>query len=208
RGYIIPSNQPDFPTAVKFLNALIRTGIIVHQATQDFVVEGKTYPAGSYVVKTNQAFRPHILDMFEPQDHPNDFKYEGGPPTPPYDAAGWTPAFLMNVKFDRFLDDFSGPFEKMPVGKLLPPPASILPSGSSFLLSAKVNDSYKVVNQLLSQGATVSRDKTSGDFYVKVNGNQKKVLEQLVAQTGVPVRGAKMPSTSERSPVRKARVGL
>ena len=35
-----------------------------------------------------QAFRPHVLDMFEPQDHPNDFPYPGGPPTPPYDNAG------------------------------------------------------------------------------------------------------------------------
>ena len=39
--------------------------------------------------------------MFEPQDHPNDFAYPGGPPTPPYDIAGWTLAFQMGVKFDR-----------------------------------------------------------------------------------------------------------
>src|SRR5690554_2915193 len=38
RGYIIPSDQADFPTAVKFLNALIGTGIIVHEATADFSV--------------------------------------------------------------------------------------------------------------------------------------------------------------------------
>ena len=35
------------------------------------------YPAGSYVFKAAQAFRPHLLDMFEPQDHPNDFQYPG-----------------------------------------------------------------------------------------------------------------------------------
>ena len=28
-------------------------------------VGGKTYPAGSYVVKAAQAYRPHVLDMFE-----------------------------------------------------------------------------------------------------------------------------------------------
>ena len=44
---------------------------------------GKNYPAGSYVVKAAQAFRPHVLDMFEPQDHPDDIPYPGGPPTPP-----------------------------------------------------------------------------------------------------------------------------
>ena len=74
---------------------------------------GKSYPAGSYVVKTAQAFRPHILDMFEPQDHPNDFRYPGGPPIPPYDITGWTLAYQMGVKFDRILDGFDGPFQKV-----------------------------------------------------------------------------------------------
>ncbi len=105
RGYIIPSDQPDFPTAVKFINTLVKTGIAIHRATAAFSVGAKRYPAGSYVVKTAQAFRPHVLDMFEPQDHPNDFRYEGGPPNRPYDVAGWTLAFQMGVKFDRVLEN-------------------------------------------------------------------------------------------------------
>src|SRR5438105_10227802 len=63
RGYIIPADQPDFLTATKFVNALIKTGIEIERATSAFSVDGKTYPAGSFVVKTAQAFRPHILDM-------------------------------------------------------------------------------------------------------------------------------------------------
>ena len=58
------------------------------------------------MVKTAQAFRPHVMDMFEPQDHPNDFRYPGGPPNPPYDIAGWTLALQMGVQFDRVLDGF------------------------------------------------------------------------------------------------------
>ena len=85
---------------------------------------GKSYPAGSYVVKTAQAFRPHVMDMFEPQDHPNDFAYPGGPPNPPYDITGWTLAMQMGVQFDRILDGFDGPFAKI-TGLLPPPPASV-----------------------------------------------------------------------------------
>ena len=33
RGFILPADQPDFPTATKFVNALIKTGITVHRAT-------------------------------------------------------------------------------------------------------------------------------------------------------------------------------
>ena len=76
-------------------------------------------------MKTAQAFRPHILDMFEPQDHPNDFRYPGGPPIPPYDVTGYTLAFQMGVKFDRILDAFDGPFEKV-TGLQKPPSAKIL----------------------------------------------------------------------------------
>ncbi len=32
RGYIIPATQADFPTATKFVNALIKTGVTVHRA--------------------------------------------------------------------------------------------------------------------------------------------------------------------------------
>src|SRR6478735_3520684 len=46
RGYIIPSSQADFPTATKFVNALLETGITVQRATNAFTVSGKTYPKG------------------------------------------------------------------------------------------------------------------------------------------------------------------
>ena len=78
RGYILSSDQPDFPTATKFVNALLKTGVTVHRSTATFTAAGKSYPAGSYVVKSAQAFRPHVLDMFEPQDHPDDIPYPGG----------------------------------------------------------------------------------------------------------------------------------
>jgi hypothetical protein len=127
RGFIIPADQPDFGTATKFVNTLIKTGVTVMRASAPFTVAGKSYPANSYVVKTAQAFRPHVMDMFEPQDHPDDIPYPGGPPTPPYDSTGYTLAFQMGVVFDRILDDFTGPFVKLtseakvPAGTIKPP---------------------------------------------------------------------------------------
>src|SRR6476661_8705513 len=49
RGFILPSDQPDFLTATKFVNTLIKAGVFVHRATAPFTVAGKQYPAGSYV---------------------------------------------------------------------------------------------------------------------------------------------------------------
>ncbi|GAB4032226.1 M14 family metallopeptidase [Spirosoma gilvum] len=217
RGFIIPANQPDFSTAVKFVNALIRTGIQIQQATSDFTVAGKKYPAGSYVVKADQSFRPHLLDMFEPQDHPNDFQYPGGPPIRPYDAAGWTPAYLMNVKFDRILDSFDGPFKKLPYGELQSPEGHVAGSASAgYLLSAKTNNSFIAVNDLLASGIDVYRlpngtggkpTVEAGTFFVPASAKAKSIIDKSAKDLSLEVTGVtKKPTASmiKMSPMRIA----
>jgi len=211
RGYILSANQPDFPTAIKFLNALVKSGILVHKATADFTVNGRSYPAGSYVVKTDQAFRPHVIDMFEPQDHPNDFLYPGGPPIRPYDAAGWTLAFQMGSEIDRVMEDFDGPFERMPYGELLTPDPKALVAGSGYLLDARGNNSFLAVNDLLHAKVKVYRTSSSvsglpaGSFYVGNGG--KKVLEKASSEYGVyPISTKGVPTGSTE--VKPARIGL
>ena len=192
RGYIIPSDQADFPTAVEFANALIKTGITILKATAPFEAGGKSYPAGSLVVKTAQAFRPHILDMFEPQDHPNDFRYPGGPPNPPYDIAGWTLAFQMGVKFDRLLDGFDGPFEKVS-GLLAPPPAAVSAGNGTvgYLIDHRVNNSFLVVNRLLKAHCEVywltqaQGEMGPGAIWVPASAAARPIVERGARELGV-----------------------
>jgi len=155
RGYIVTANQTT--TAIDFINILIQSGIKVEKANANFSVAGKNYPAGSYIVKTNQAFRPHVIDMFEPQDHPNDFQYPGGPPVRPYDAAGWTPAFTMGIEFDRVLDDFNGPFETIAYGSIQKPIGKIntIATVAGYSFSTKENAAYFAINTLLAMGIEV-----------------------------------------------------
>ena len=82
----------------------------MHRATAPFTVAGKPYPAGSYVVKAAQPFRAHLMDMFEPQDHPDDIPYPVGAPRPPYDVTGYNIAYSMGVTYDRILEPFASPF--------------------------------------------------------------------------------------------------
>jgi hypothetical protein len=56
RGYILSADQPDFPTAVKFLNALIRTGVLVHKATAAFTVAGKSISCRFLCCKNQPGF--------------------------------------------------------------------------------------------------------------------------------------------------------
>jgi hypothetical protein len=201
RGYIIPADQPDFLTATKFVNAMIESGVAVHRATADFAVAGKSYPKGSYVVLAAQAFRPHVMTMFEPQDHPNDIPYPGGAPRPPYDAAGWTLAYQMGVAFDRVLDGFTGPFEAVP-GVLKPRPGSFetKAGAAGFLLDHRVNDSFMAVNRLLKAGEEVfwlkdpvvsdGRNYPAGAIYVPAKGGAAALLEKAAKDLGLDVGSA------------------
>ena len=208
RGYILSAGQPDFATAVAFVNALLKTGIVVHRATADFEVAGKRYPAGSFVIKTAQAFRPHVLDMFEPQDHPNDFRYPGGPPIPPYDLAGWTLALQMGIEFDRILDGFEGPFER--ITGLLPFPARQIESpepAAGFLLDHRVNNSFRAVNRLLGAGIPVYW-LAGGDIWIPSSGAARSIIETCARELGVVARGARKAPSGEAWKIETSRIGL
>jgi hypothetical protein len=218
RGYVIPSAQPDFPTATKFVNTLIKNGVTVLRATGSFEAAGKRYPKDSYVIKTAQAFRPHVMDMFEPQDHPDDIPYPGGPPTPPYDNAGWTLAYQMGVTFDRILDGFEGPFEK--ISGLAKPPAGRVEGAANaagFLLSHEVNDSFIAINRLLASGEDVywlkspvanERSYGPGAIYIAAKPSTVSKLQSLAAELGLSFDGVGAKPSGEALKLRPVRVGL
>ncbi len=209
RGYVIPANQRDFPTAVKFVNTLLETGVQVHRATADFTIGTNQYPAGSYVVKCAQPFRAHVLDMFEPQDHPNDVAYPGAAPTAPYDIAGWTLAFQMGVKFERVLEAFEGPFAEVSAAAT-PPTGRISDAqgAKAFFLNPAQNNTFIAVNRLLVSGEEVIRlakpfqaqwagasnslrgiNLAAGWFCVKNQPTTQAHVEKLAAELGVHFTG-------------------
>jgi hypothetical protein len=219
RGYVLPADQPDFLTATKFANILLETGVKVHRAKADFELAGRKYPAGSLVVKCAQAFRAHVLDLFEPQDHPNDFAYPGAPPTPPYDSAGWTLAYQMAVQFDRLLDGFDGPFEEVKA-PLQPPPARVTDAegADGFFLDARMNDSFRAVNRLLKTGEEVRRLQEpfsargttypAGTFFVTRKPTTPALLERIAFQLGTPFVGSPEAPGKRAVALKPVRVGL
>ncbi len=217
RGYVLPSDQPDFLTATKFMNALIKTGVTVHRATAPFTAGGTQYPAGSYVVKTAQAFRPHVLDMFEPQDHPNDFQYPGGPPIPPYDNAGWTLAYQMGVKFDRILDNLEGSFEALN-GLQKPAPGKVVDAAGAvgYVVSHHQNDAFIAVNRLLKAGEEVRfvADRTwqspdgTGVIFIASRPSTAPLLQKAAADLGLTFTAVTAPPAGRTYKLTTPRIGL
>src|SRR5438093_5425177 len=196
RGFILPADQPDFLTATKFMNILIKAGATVHRATAPFTVNGKEYPAGSYVVKAAQPFRAHVMDMFEPQDHPDDIPYPGGPPRPPYDVTGYNLSYSMGVKFDRIFDGFDGPFEKV-ADLITPAPGKVTqaPNGGRYLVSHQVNDSFVAVNRLLKANEEVywlkspatanGKQYPVGTMYIPAKASTTAIVQKLATDKGL-----------------------
>jgi hypothetical protein len=217
RGYILPADQPDFLTATRFVDALLKNGIVVHRAMTAFTVAGKSYPAGSFVVKTAQAFRPHVLDMFEPQEHPDDIPYPGGPPTPPYDSAGWTLAFQMGIKFDRILEGFEGPFER--VDRVRPPAGHVTgpPTAVGYVLSHHQNDAFTAVGRLLASGEDVywPRDRSIGNtaagtgmMFIPSRPGTRALLETLATDLGLTFTGVAQAPSGEALKLTPVRIAL
>lgn len=215
RGYIMPSDQPDFATVTKFVNSLVKNGLTVLKASAAFEVAGKKYPLGSYVVKSAQAFRPMVREMFEPQDHPHDAAYPGGPPVPPYDIAGWTLAMQMGVEYDRVLDGFDGPFVKvngiqMPDAGRITGPSN--PSG--YLISHRINNSFTLINRLLKTNADVYWLQTSqgadgpGAIWVPASPSVLPVLQKGARELGVPIQAVAQAPSGAAFKIRPVRIGL
>lgn len=218
RAYVIPPDQRDLPTTVTFLNALIKNGIEVERAEQPFAAGGKTYPAGSFVIRTAQAYRPHILDMFEPQDHPHDTDYPGGPPKAPYDITGYTLAYQMGVGFDRILDGFQT--RLTPIGDLMaPPPGKIVGSGAAgWLVGHETNNSFILTNRLLKAGIpvrwlsdAVTVDGAAlqpGAIWVPASVQAKAILERSVTELGITAHAVAAQPAGPGIRLKPVRIGL
>ncbi|MGA3189477.1 MAG: M14 metallopeptidase family protein [Bryobacteraceae bacterium] len=219
RGYIMPSDQPDFATATKFINSLLKNGLTVLKASSAFEVAGKKYPAGSYVVKSAQAFRPMVREMFEPQDHPHEAAYPGGPPVQPYDIAGWTLAMQMGVEYDRILDGFDGPFVKLN-GLQQPEPGSIVGAANpaGYLISHRINNSFVLVNRLLKSNADVywlqspltadGQDLGTGTIWVPASSAVRPVLEKGARELGIIVHAVSKAPSGDALKIKPVRIGL
>jgi len=220
RAFIIPADsQPDMPTTIKFLNALIKTGIEVERAPAAFNFGGKSYPAGSFVVRADQAFRPHVLDMFEPQDHPHDFPYSGGPPTRPYDVTGYTLALQMNVKFDRMLDGAPEHFPLVPDVMDTPPAGQVIGDGSAgYVVSHATNNSFILTNRLLKAGVPVQwlKAETSvsgqalapGALWIPGSSKAKTIVAEGVGSLGIDAYAVDAKPAGDVMTVKPVRIGL
>ncbi len=153
-AFIIPQSQKDPNTVAKMVDILIANGVEVHQAENPFSAQHREYPAGTYVVKLAQAYRPYVIDILGPQIYPDRRQYPGGPPEQTFDLTGWTLPYQMGVHVERVERSF--PVDLKPTNQAVFPTGKVNGSGDTYFLDHGVLDSYRAVNRLLKQGVSVN----------------------------------------------------
>jgi len=97
-AYVIPQSQRDPVAPVELLRRLAFGGVRVSQLTASATIEGESFPAGTWIVLTDQEFGAMAREVLNVQRYPDLRQYPGGPPLRPYDAAGWTLPMQMGVR--------------------------------------------------------------------------------------------------------------
>ncbi|MEZ6035972.1 MAG: M14 family metallopeptidase [Planctomycetota bacterium] len=202
RAFVLPADQPDWSAAMRFARSLWHCGVQLQRATKAFEVAGRTVPAGSLVVQCDQCYRAHVLDMFEPQWHPDDLR--DGKPVPPYDAAGWTLALQHDLQVIRCLDALEGPFEaiaELPAFDAVPVPQT----SAGWRLDPRDSHALLAVNHLQQKGCVVQW--TGDGYFVPVTPQASVVVKELARDFGVKaVSSAVAPTTATKVP--PVRLGL
>ncbi len=97
-AYFIPQEQRDPVAAVELLRRLAFGGVRVSELSSAATVGTDTFPAGTWVIPTDQEFAAMAREVLDVQHYPDLRQYPGGPPERPYDAAGWTLPMQMGVR--------------------------------------------------------------------------------------------------------------
>ena len=197
-AFVIPPEQWHPREAHNLVNILRQGGVEVDRATDAFTAGGETYPAGSFVVPTAQAFRPFVMDMLEPQNYPTR-RSESGEPETPYDLAGWTLPMQMGLTVDRVNDPFEAPTTTV-TDSVAPEPADVRGGAEyGYAFSHRPNTSIEAVNELLADGETVYWDEDglsgrgtdlgTGAIVVERQDRTADRVEAIAEEFGLPVHG-------------------
>ncbi len=177
-AYLIPAKQRDPMAPVALLQRLAFNGVRVHQLTADTMFDGREYAAGTWVVPMDQEFAELARELLEVQNYPDLREFPEGPVDQPYDAAGWTLPYQLEVTVDAVASPLTemqrAAFElvrgtAVPWGSddrfdfdadpnaagIVPLPGRLSGSGRAMAVDPSQNNAFRAITQALAVGASV-----------------------------------------------------
>jgi hypothetical protein len=104
-AYVVPKAQADTQALQRLVWTLQHGQVEIRESTAPVTANGKSYPAGSYVVLLRQPFGSYAKALLERQTYPDLREYPGGPPKRPYDVTAHTLPLLFGVDVAAVMGD-------------------------------------------------------------------------------------------------------
>ena len=171
-AYVIPRAQHDPVAPVELLRRMAFLGVRVTQLDRPMSFGNETYPSGTWIIPMDQEFAQLVRELFEPQKYPDlgdDL---------PYDAAGWTLPYQMNVAVveaqspltpeqrtamkpvsGTAVDWHTNPDEPFTTNAtaagIVPDAGVVTASGDALSLDPAQTNAFKLINRALASGATL-----------------------------------------------------
>lgn len=171
-AYLIRQAQHDPVAPAELLERLAFMGVRVKQLDRDVTYDGVSYQKGTWVIPMDQEYAQLVRELLEPQKYP-EIKDDT-----PYDAAGWTLPYQMNVdvveghvalspelraalapvegKAVDWRTRADAPFTtNAEAAGIVPLPGALTGLGRAILLDPAQNNVFRLVNRALAEGGTV-----------------------------------------------------
>lgn len=206
-AYVVPPQQHDMPTAMRFIRILLQNGVRVERLNREARVGDTVFAAGSFLVPLAQAYRPFVKNLFELQRYPDLRRKAGDTTENPYDMAGWTLPLGMGVKYRAVTAKTAFDSRLVSEEDLLPP----LPDLQEYIvLDPRSNTSFLAAAVLLGKGVPVHRSRgveCPAAFVVRKSA-ALPVLQALAAEVPLQLDSRPDAGAMDLRPLKNPRIGL
>jgi hypothetical protein len=217
-AFVIPAGQRD-PLATSELLDILHTGAVeIEEASSAFTAGGRSYAAGSYVVRLAQPYGPFAKTMLERQVYPDLRLFPGGPPKAPYDVTGHTLGYLLGVAVDPIDRPFEAALTRV---KEVRPRQSPLPaeprwayafgpeSNAGFIAAARLQQAHVPLFRIAAPRHVGGVALEPGTWIAPAGADARRVLDTVTRETGLVVRGLDQPVDAPAFRLRpNTRIGL
>ena len=199
--------QQDPRQAVHLVEKLQQGGVEIYRAEAAFEADGKSYPAGTFVIPMTQVFARYAKDMLEKQTYPEVRRTPTSPPEPPYDVTAWSLGMLVGADPVFVKKPLADAVRLQKLDTIPFPTGEVTGNGQAFAFDYKGPDTAIAINRLLKEGARVTWGPAASR--VQITGVARKRLEAIASEFGLNVHAVdgpkgQMPGTAIKAP----RVGL
>ncbi len=203
---ITATGDEDAREAVHVVEKLRMGGVDVYRAEQAFQADGKSYPAGTFVVPMTQVFARYAKDMLEKQEYPEVRRTPTSAPEAPYDVTAWSLGMMLGADAVFVKRPLPDSVRLQRVDTIGFPKGDVTGTGQVFLFDYRGPDTAIAMNRLLREGARVTLGARQAGA-VQISGIPRKRMESVAADFGLGVRAVDAPRTNGIA-IHPPRVGL